>query len=164
MQCTLVAVFGTAAEAHAAVEALLQTGCDREDIGLVGPGTPIGAHEAPSLTVKDAEKGAMVGGLAGLLLGLTELSIPGIGPVLAGGWLAAMITTLLGAGIGAATGTLAGALIEKGFAPDLAHTVATSIHKGKTVVTVKTAQGRTKVVENMLARFHPETCRQASAQ
>jgi hypothetical protein len=36
-----------------------------------------------------AEIGAAIGGLAGLLTGLGLVAIPGIGPVVAGGWLAA---------------------------------------------------------------------------
>jgi hypothetical protein len=47
--------------------------------------------------------GTVIGGLGGLLLGLTELAIPGIGWVAAAGTLA---TTLLGTSMGAAAGGL----------------------------------------------------------
>ena len=43
--------------------------------------------------------GAVVGGTAGLLTGLGLLAIPGLGPIVAAGWLA---TTALGAEIGRA--------------------------------------------------------------
>ncbi|MDY6899533.1 MAG: signal transduction histidine kinase LytS, partial [Cyanobacteriota bacterium] len=54
-----------------------------------------------------ATTGTVLGGLGGLLLGLEELLIPGIGPFLAAGTIA---TTLAGAGLGAATGGIIGAL------------------------------------------------------
>src|SRR5262245_38229405 len=46
--------------------------------------------------------GGILGGLAGLLVGIGALTVPGVGPVLAAGPLAAALgTTLAGAGIGA---------------------------------------------------------------
>ena len=50
-------------------------------------------------------------GAAGLLAGLGVLAIPGLGPVVAAGWLA---STTLGVMAGAATGTIVGALTEAG--------------------------------------------------
>lgn len=61
----------------------------------------------------------MLGGGAGLLAGLGILAIPGLGPVLAAGWLA---STLVGAGAGAATGGLVGALAGAGIDDADAHT------------------------------------------
>ncbi len=55
--------------------------------------------------------GAVLGGLAGLLVGIGALAIPGIGPIIAAGPLAA---TLAGAGLGAATGGVIGALADAG--------------------------------------------------
>ena len=50
--------------------------------------------------------GAVFGGVGGLLLGLAGLAIPGIGPVVAAGPIAAALTTAgIGAGIGAAGAT-----------------------------------------------------------
>lgn len=54
-----------------------------------------------------ATVGTVLGGAAGLLTGLGLLAIPGVGPVVAAGWL---VATLTGAGIGAAAGGLAGGL------------------------------------------------------
>jgi hypothetical protein len=54
-----------------------------------------------------ATLGTVIGGGAGLLAGLGALAIPGVGPVVAAGWL---IATLTGAGVGAAAGGLLGAL------------------------------------------------------
>src|SRR5689334_23503495 len=55
--------------------------------------------------------GATLGGAAGLLAGLGLLAIPGIGPVVAAGWLA---STAAVAAAGGATGGLIGALTQSG--------------------------------------------------
>ncbi|MCT7984247.1 general stress protein [Laspinema sp. A4] len=62
-----------------------------------------------------AVAGGTVGGFIGLLQALVALSIPGIGPVLAGGTVATiLLNTLAGGAIGAATGGLVGALAGLG--------------------------------------------------
>jgi hypothetical protein len=58
-----------------------------------------------------ATTGTVLGGLGGLLLGLEELLIPGIGPFLAAGTIA---TTLAGAGLGALSGGIIGGLTGMG--------------------------------------------------
>src|SRR5207344_1400083 len=55
--------------------------------------------------------GAAVGGTAGLLAGLGLMAIPGVGPVVAAGWL---VATTVGAAAGAATGGLIGGLTGAG--------------------------------------------------
>lgn len=156
MHTTQIAVYDTPAQAHRAVEALMASGYSQDDISMATPGAQETESEVPSLVVKDAEKGALVGGLAGLLLGLSELTVPGVGPILAVGWLATTLITVLGAGIGAATGTIAGALIEKGISADVAHSVAEAIHQGKTVVTVRVSHDRARAAEDLLGEFGPQ--------
>jgi hypothetical protein len=55
--------------------------------------------------------GATVGGVAGLLAGLGLMAIPGLGPVVAAGWLA---STAAVAAAGGAAGGLIGALTQSG--------------------------------------------------
>ena len=55
--------------------------------------------------------GAALGGAAGVLAGLGLMAIPGVGPVVAAGWLAAMLT---GAAAGGLAGGLIGALTQAG--------------------------------------------------
>ena len=55
--------------------------------------------------------GAAAGGTAGLLAGLGLMAIPGVGPVVAAGWL---VATLAGAAAGGATGGILGALTQAG--------------------------------------------------
>jgi len=79
--------------------------------------------------------GATLGGVAGLLAGLGMLAIPGLGPVVAAGWLA---STLVGAGVGAAAGGIIGALTDAGISHEDAHLYAEGINRGGTLVTVRT--------------------------
>jgi hypothetical protein len=78
--------------------------------------------------------GAAAGGLAGLLAGLGLLAIPGLGPVVAAGWLA---STALVAVAGGAAGGLIGALTQSGVSEEDAHVYAEGVRRGGTLVTAK---------------------------
>ncbi|KYK48971.1 hypothetical protein A1D31_26995 [Bradyrhizobium liaoningense] len=78
--------------------------------------------------------GAGLGGAAGLLAGLGLLAIPGLGPVVAAGWLAA---TAVGAAAGAATGGIVGALTEAGVSREDASLYAEGVRRGGTLVSAR---------------------------
>ena len=137
---TVIALFETRTAAEHAVAALVREGFVRDDISVIA-----GDHRTPDADVPnigpqagigsgtDAGEGAALGGLAGFIGGIVALAIPGIGPLLAAGPLAA---GLMGAGIGAATGGLVGALKGQGV-PDLDATRLTdAIRKGRVLVSV----------------------------
>src|SRR6476620_10218205 len=86
---------------------------------------------------KGAGIGAGVGGAAGLLAGLGLLAIPGLGPVVAAGWLAA---TAVGAAAGAATGGIVGALTEAGVSEEDAPLYAEGVRRGGTLVSARVAE------------------------
>ncbi len=94
-----------------------------------------------------ASTGTIVGGGLGLLTGLGLLAIPGIGPVVAAGWL---ITTLAGAGIGAAGGGLLGSLVHAGVPEEHAHTYTEGVRRGGTLVTVRAEEGQASTIETVL--------------
>ena len=75
----------------------------------------VSAAHADVNEVSDTAKGAGIGGAlgggAGLLAGLGLLAIPGLGPVVAAGWLA---STAAVAAAGAAAGGIVGALVDAG--------------------------------------------------
>lgn len=81
-----------------------------------------------------AGKGAVLGGAAGLLAGLGALMIPGIGPVIAAGWVATLVTTALAGG---AAGGALGALIEAGVDENDAAQYADGVRRGGTLVTIR---------------------------
>ena len=63
------------------------------------------------------------------------LAIPGLGPVVAAGWLAA---TALGAAAGAVAGGVIGALVDSGVPAEDAQVYAEAIRRGGTLVSVRT--------------------------
>lgn len=76
--------------------------------------------------------GAVAGGVAGVLAGLGLLAIPGLGPVVAAGWLASTAAVAL---IGGAAGGIVGALTQWGVSDEEAHTYAEGVRRGGTLVT-----------------------------
>ena len=146
MAKTIVGMFDGFDAARAAVEELTRLGVPERDISLVrqedeklratatartddDAGTRAGAGAA-----KGAGTGAMIGGAAGLLAGLAGIAIPGLGPVIAAGWLA---STLAGAGIGAVAGGLIGALVGAGVPESEAVVYEEGVRRGKTLVTIR---------------------------
>lgn len=96
--------------------------------------------------------GAVVGGAAGLLAGLGLLAIPGLGPVVAAGWLA---STALGVVAGGATGGIVGSLIDAGVPEDDAHTYSEAVRRGGTLVSVRTHPHNIASVKSILDKFTP---------
>ena len=78
--------------------------------------------------------GALAGGAAGLAVGLGLIAIPGIGPVVALGWLA---TTAIGAVAVGAVGGVVGALVESGVSKENAELYAEALRRGGALVTAK---------------------------
>lgn len=82
--------------------------------------------------------GAVAGGAGGLLTGLGIMAIPGVGPVVAAGWLAATAAgALAGAVVGGAAGGIVGGLIESGVSEEDAHLYAEGVRRGGAVVAAK---------------------------
>jgi hypothetical protein len=80
--------------------------------------------------------GAIAGGAAGLSAGLGMIAIPGIGPVVAAGWLAALAAGAVGGGV---AGGLIGALVESGTSKENAELYAEAVRRGGAIVTAKVA-------------------------
>jgi uncharacterized protein (TIGR02271 family) len=145
MAKTVIGLFDNRAEAHSVVQELLGEGFRRDDISVMskkleGQDKKVeveyeeeDGHEQIQDMAKGAGTGAAIGGLAGLLLSLTSLAIPGIGPVLAAGPLAAVIA---GAGIGATAGGLISGLTRLGVPEDDASYYAEGVRRGGTLISV----------------------------
>jgi hypothetical protein len=93
--------------------------------------------------------GATVGGVVGILTGLGLMAIPGVGPLVAAGWLA---TTLAGAGAGAVAGGLVGALTDAGVHRDEAQVYEEGVRRGSTLVSVRADEADVPRVEAILDR------------
>ena len=96
--------------------------------------------------------GATVGGVAGLLAGLGLMAIPGIGPVVAAGWLA---STAAMAAAGGTAGGLIGALTQSGLGEDEAHVYAEGVRRGGTLVSVRVDDARAAEADAIMRRHNP---------
>jgi len=141
MAKTVVGLFDDWSTAQNVVQDLVNNGFAREDISVVA-NQPEGELATAGETdtgmgglAAGAGTGAVLGGVAGLLVGLGALAIPGFGPILAAGPLAAALT---GAGIGAVAGGMIGALVDLGVPEEEAEYYAEGVRRGGTLVTVKT--------------------------
>jgi hypothetical protein len=131
-------------DAAAAVRELEAAGVPHHDISLIAnnaEGRPVQSDAAEGAG-KGATTGGLVGGGAGLLAGLGMLAIPGLGPVVAAGWL---VSTAVGAAVGAAaggiTGGLLGALKDAGHTDEDAQVYAEGVRRGGTLVSVRCESG-----------------------
>jgi hypothetical protein len=93
--------------------------------------------------------GGTVGGVAGLLAGLGMLAIPGIGPIVAAGWLVSTATLGVAGGV---TGGVIGALTQSGVDEDDAHLYAEGLRRGGTLVTARVPDADRTRVEAILDR------------
>lgn len=165
MSKTLTRLFDQRSDAEGAVRALETLGVPRDDISVVASnnagshGTV--AHGAARVGdgvansgegVADAaghidhdgdvsrgtSTGALLGGAGGLLAGLGLLAIPGLGPIVAAGWL---LSTAAGAGLGAmggaATGGIVGALKGAGHTDEEAHVYSEGVRRGSTLLSAR---------------------------
>lgn len=145
---TVVGLFDRHPDAEKAVRELVEAGVDRSDISLIARdaqrGTDVrdddgrttsGERSVDGTSVgENVAGGALFGGLGGLLIGLGALAIPGIGPVIAAGPLAA---TLAGTGLGALGGGVIGGLKKAGVPENDAEVYSRSIEHGGTLVAVQ---------------------------
>jgi hypothetical protein len=110
----------------------------------VAPVTAAVSSEAPSATVK----GAKIGGIGGLLIGLGALTVPGSAPVVAA---APLVAALGGAAAGAAAGGLVGALVDLGVPEEHATVHVSDVERGHVLVTVRTDAASQRQVRELMA-------------
>lgn len=157
MTRTITALFDTYADAKEAVTRLEAAGVPHSEISIVSNDATHkqyhethGGEDHPGLGT-GASLGTLLGGGAGLLAGLGLLAIPGLGPVVAAGWLA---STLVGAGVGAGVGAAAGGLTDSlthaGVDEVDAHAYAEGVSRGGTLVTVRAEDALTTKVADIL--------------
>lgn len=165
MSVVVTRLFDSYEHASQAVGELEASGIPHSDISIVannqGGAIPAsGGDYATDDTVAETDAGTgagtgatigtVLGGGAGLLAGLGMLAIPGIGPVVAAGWL---IATAVGAGVGAGAGGLLGSLVGAGIDEDDAHVYAEGVRRGATLVTARVDEGQRAGVEGVMDRF-----------
>jgi hypothetical protein len=114
------------------------------------------ASDAASGAGTGAGIGAVVGGGAGLLAGLGAIAIPGIGPVVAAGWLAATLAgAAAGAGIGAVSGGIIEAMTGAGVSTEDAHLYAEGVRRGGTLVVARVDESQVSLAESIMRQHKP---------
>ncbi|MEP9380341.1 general stress protein [Aquabacter sp. CN5-332] len=150
---TVSGLFDNYDEALAAVSRLEAFGTDRSDISIVANNADDWYGRRPADVETDSKAGegaasgaglgAVVGGAGGLLAGLGLLAIPGIGPVVAAGWLVATgAGAVAGAAAGGAVGGLVGSMVSEGVPEDRANVYAEGVRRGGTLVSAKVPDDR----------------------
>lgn len=153
---TVTKVFDSYDQARQALSAVEAAGYPSGDISIVA-NKHVSREHADVEQVSDTAKGAGIGGAlgaaAGLLAGLGLMAIPGLGPVVAAGWLA---STAAVAAAGAAAGGIVGALVDAGESPENAHVYSEAVRRGGTLVSVRGLRDTEAVkVREILERFQP---------
>lgn len=183
MTKTLTRLFDNYADAESAVRDLEAMGVPHSDISIVANdsggsrSTTIGGavNNAANTTAeaghetaqavghsddqgdvsRGASTGALLGGAGGLLAGLGLLAIPGLGPVVAAGWL---LSTAAGAGIGAlggaATGSVVGSLKNAGHTDEEANVYSEGVRRGSTLVSARVADSMGDQAVALFGRYN----------
>lgn len=163
---TIVGLYDQLSQARDAVAELAKVGVLQSNINLVANASAeeYGRYfdedgkyqDAPSDTASNvatgAGAGALLGGIGGLVVGLSLIPIPGIGPIIAAGPLA---SALAGAGIGAVVGGLIGGLTSIGVDEEHAGYYAEGVRRGGSLVVVKTDAPMQSRVTEILKKHHP---------
>lgn len=136
---TVVGVFDSREQAEKAVSEMRNSGYDTDEISIVAKGSRDndgGGQEGDDDTLgmgtvaDGTTTGGVLGGLAGLALGAGALAVPGLGPIIAAGPIAGLIS-------GAATGGVAGGLLDWGIPEERGRYYEGEVKKGKILAAVR---------------------------
>ncbi|AFL50567.1 hypothetical protein ABIE78_003639 [Sinorhizobium fredii] len=169
---TVTGLFDDYGDALDAVSDLEAAGVPSDDISIVANNTgdrySTDSSDAGEGAATGAGLGAAGGGVVGLLTGLGLMAIPGVGPVVAAGWLAATAAgAAAGAVAGGAAGGLIGALTDSGVDEEDAHVYAEGVRRGGTLVTARVDDSLALKAEGILQqrdRVDPAARRSIYAQ
>lgn len=145
-QKSVIGVFNQKQEAERAIQSLRQQGFTNEEINLISKeGTKKGTErEFYDDDIADgALTGGTLGGIGGLILGAGALAIPGIGPVIAAGPIAAALS-------GAVAGGLAGGLIDWGIPAESSSRYEQQVAQGGILAVVRTQESKVQQAAQVL--------------
>jgi rhodanese-related sulfurtransferase len=129
----VIGVFSSKNQAEQAIQALRQQGFTNEDISIVSKkgGRQQGDEYVEDDITDGALTGGTLGGIGGLILGAGALAIPGVGPIVAAGPIAAALG-------GAVAGGVAGGLIDWGIPADVSRRYEQEVAEGGILAVVHT--------------------------
>jgi hypothetical protein len=154
---TVIALFESEEEANRATEDLVNHGFVREQMEVIA-GNELSRPEDHVTTTENSEekviaavgKGAALGGGLGAVAGgVSSLLIPGLGPLVIGGYLAA---SFLGAGLGASVGGVMAGLMKAGVDESNARLFEAGLRHGGVVVCLSTDEAHAREAVRILDR------------
>jgi hypothetical protein len=159
MKSAVFAIVPNAAQAEAIVDELRVSGYSNSDVSVLFPdveGTREFAHakstKAPEGAVIGGSAGGVFGALAGWLICVGALALPGAGPFIAAG---PIFAALSGAAVGAAAGGLSGGLAGLGFPEYEARLYAGKLEDGNILIAAHTENSHEeRVARRIFERAH----------
>jgi hypothetical protein len=134
----VVGLFSDLKLAEQSVKQLRANGFSTEEINIISKDK----HQSGQTTeltddsiMDGTMTGGAIGGVGGLLLGAGALAIPGIGPIIAAGPIAATIS-------GAISGGIAGGLIDWGIPSEKSEVYSDQVSSGSTLAVIKTTEAK----------------------
>ena len=147
---TVTGLYDIYADAARSVREIEAIGIPRDDLSVIASHIDNGHAVAEENNAgPDAAIGTGVG--VGLVARLGLLALPGMGPVMAAGWLA---TAVVGAGTRGNPRGVIGTLIGAGVGKEHANLFAEGIRRGGTLVTVRASDQQIDAVEAIMTRNH----------
>lgn len=151
----VIGVFNSRQDAEKAVSQLRNKGFNREEINIVSKDDKQN-HDESHTYDDDISDGALtggtLGGIGGLILGagvvasVGAMAIPGIGPIIASGPIAAAIG-------GAVAGGIAGGLIDWGIPAEASQRYEKSVAKGGILAVIRTNSGKVDTAAQILRQY-----------
>jgi outer membrane lipoprotein SlyB len=144
---SIIGVFESRPEAERAIQNLRQQGFTDEEINLISKehhGKEAEGREYYDDDITDgALTGGTLGGIGGLILGAGALAIPGIGPVLAAGPIAAALS-------GAVAGGITGGLIDWGIPAESSSRYEHHVAQGNILAVIRTQESKVQQAAQIL--------------
>lgn len=141
----VVGIFADLTAAEEAVTQLRGSGFTTEEINIVSkdPGHTMTNASGNDSVMDGTMTGGAIGGIGGLLLSAGALTIPGLGPIMAAGPIAATIAGAIGGGI-------TGGLIDWGIPSDKSEEYSNEVSSGNTLAVIKAPQNKVAQVVQIL--------------
>jgi hypothetical protein len=142
---TVLGVFASRQDAEAAVNELRRQGFTTEEINIISKDQNKNSNrETYDDDITDgALTGGTLGGIGGLILGAGALAIPGIGPIIAAGPIAAALS-------GVVAGGVTGGLVDWGIPTEVSQRYEQSVAQGDILAVIRTSSSKVKSAAQIL--------------
>jgi uncharacterized membrane protein len=139
---TIAAIFNSYSYAENAAKQVKDYGLRTDDISIVAKENENNKGVTDNIS-GGATTGGVLGGLAGLLLGIGTVVIPGLGVIAAAGPIAGILS-------GAITGGIVGGLVDLGIPEEAGKRYEQDVKQGKVLWTMSTEEGSVDRISDIL--------------